>query len=192
VQEDSYEQQLHQIIRSNTWFMAVLRTVYDCALPDWFVGGGIIRNITWDFLHGYNRPTPVADVDVAFYDSTDLRRERDQAVQQQLCNHSSDVPWEATNQAAVHLWYEQVFGYAVAPLRSSEEAIRTWPETVTSIGVRLLANEALVIVAPFGLDDLFQIVLRRNPCRVSLEQFRQRVQEKNIQQKWPRVRVIDG
>lgn len=192
MQEYIYEQQLRQIIRSNAWFMAVLRAVYDCALPDWFVGAGVIRNITWDFLHGYPRPTPVADVDVAFFDPADLKREREQAIQQQLCERLPDVPWEATNQAAVHLWYEQVFGYAVAPLSSSAEAIGTWPETVTSIGVRLLVSDALEIVAPCGLGDLFQMVLRRNPCRVSLERFRQRVQEKKIQQKWPKVRVIDG
>jgi len=38
---------------------------------------------------------------------------------------------------------------------------------------------------------LFGQVLRRNPRRVSLEQFRRRVIEKGIREKWPGVRVID-
>ena len=187
-----YEQRLHGIIRSNDWFMTVLKVVRDCNPPDWFVGGGIIRNIVWDYLHGYTNPTPVNDVDVAFFDGKDLGPECDRAIQDQLLGRLPDVPWEATNQASVHLWYEKVFGYPVTPLKSSEDAIASWPETVTSIGVRLLPNDKFIVVAPFGLDDLFHMILRRNPNRITIELFRQRVREKEIQKKWPRVLVIDG
>jgi hypothetical protein len=102
------------------------------------------------------------------------------------------VPWEATNQAAVHCWYERVFGSPAASLRSSEDAIGTWPETATCVGVRLLPDDTLLVAAPCGLGDLLGMVLRRNPRRVSLEQFRKRLAEKRIQEKWPRVQVIDG
>ena len=159
---------------------------------DGHAGGGVIRNIVWDHLHGYDQPTPLNDVDVAFSDASDLSPARDEAVQKKLVDSLPDVPWESTNQAAVHLWYEHVFGYAVPPLESCEEAIGTWPETATSIAVRLDPDEGLLVVAPFGLSDLFQMLLRRNPRRVSVEQFRRRALEKGIQQRWPRVRVIDG
>jgi len=36
------------------------------------------------------------------------------------------------------------------------------------------------------------MILRRNPARVTVEQFQQRLQSKQIVQKWPQVRVIDG
>lgn len=61
---DGYEQELQKIIRSNNWFMGLLRAVRHCNPPDWFVGAGVIRNIVWDYLHGYVNPTPVRDVDV--------------------------------------------------------------------------------------------------------------------------------
>jgi hypothetical protein len=35
------------------------------------------------------------------------------------------------------------------------------------------------------------MILRRNPRRVSKQEFRRRVQEKEILRKWPRVRVVD-
>jgi hypothetical protein len=44
--------------------------------------------------------------------------------------------------------------------------VSTWPETATSIAVRLLANDELHVVAPCGLADLFGMVLRRNPRTV--------------------------
>jgi hypothetical protein len=76
-------------------------------------------------------------------------------------------------------------------LQSTEEAVATWPETATCVAVRLLPDGGLRVVAPFGLEDLFGQVLRRNPCRVSFEQFHRRAFEKGIRDKWPRVRVID-
>lgn len=192
MEELEYERELHQIIRSNDWFWAVLEAVRDCNPPDWLVGAGVIRNIVWDHLHGYTNPTSLNDVDVAFFDPKDLSPGRDQVIENQLFDRLPDIPWEAKNQAAVHLWYEEVFGYAVPPLKSIEDAIGTWPETATSIGVRLLPSDELLVVAPFGLHDLFQMILRRNSRRITVELFRQRVQEKGIQQKWPKVRVIDG
>lgn len=183
---------LEQILLGSTWFMAVLAAVRACNPPDWYVGGGVIRSVVWDSLHGYVKPTPLADVDVGFFDPADLNPERDKRVEAALSALRPDVPWQAKNQAAVHLWYERVFGYAVAALHSTEEAIGTFPETVTSIGVRLRPDGELEVVAPCGLDDLLHMVLRRNPRRVTVERFRQRLAEKQICEKWPRARVIDG
>ncbi|WP_138754457.1 nucleotidyltransferase family protein [Paenibacillus sinopodophylli] len=190
--EHIYRQQFEEIIRNNEWFMSILRDVRLCNPPDWYVGAGVIRNIVWDYLHGlvednYNS----RDVDVAFFDPSNLTPERDAEVQQQLSALRHDVPWEATNQAAVHLWYESVFGYSVPPLESTESAIRTWPETATSIGVKLLANDSLNIYVPFGLEDLMTMKLRRNRTRISLELYRKRIAEKQPAQRWPRLQIID-
>jgi hypothetical protein len=84
------------------------------------------------------------------------------------------------------------FGKQVSPLPSSAAAIATWPETATCTAVRLLPDDSLQIMAPFGLADLFQMVMRRNPARVSEAQFQQRLRDKKIQQKWPQVHIING
>lgn len=169
----------------------ILRAARACNPPDWLVGGGVIRNVVWDHLHGYREPTPCKDVDLAFFDPHDLRPERDEEVQRQLAAQLPGVPWEVTNQAAVHLWYERVFGYTVPPVTSTADGVGTWPETVTNIAVRLQPDDSLLVVAPSGLDDLFKMILRRNPRRVSLMEFQRRLRDKAIQQKWPQVRVIE-
>jgi hypothetical protein len=185
-------EEFQKIIFANDWLMDVLRTVRICDPPDWYVGGGVIRNIVWDYLHQYQFQTPVNDIDVAFFDSKNLRPERDRGILNQLRSLRPNQPWEATNQAAVHRWFESYFGYPVSPLKSTEEAIASWPETVTSIGVRLLDDDSLKIEAPFGFDDLFNLVLRRNPSRLTVDLFRKRVQEKQILQKWPMVKIFDS
>jgi hypothetical protein len=184
--ERDLERRLIEILRANAWFMQLLAAARACEPPDWLVGAGVVRNTVWDYLHGYTAPTPLADVDLAFFDRHDLRPERDSEVQEQL-RAQFDAPWEATNQAAVHTWYEQQFGYAVL----SADGVDTWPETAACVGVRLLLNGELLVVAPCGLDDLLGLVHRRNPRRVSVEQYRRRLREKAIGQKWPQVRVIE-
>lgn len=190
--EITYEARLKQLVFQNERVMTILRVVRQCNPPDWLVGAGVIRNLVWDYLHGYSQPNLPRDIDVAFFDAANLSLERDAEVTAQLTAVLPSVVWEATNQAAVHLWYADQFGKIVPPLSSAAEAIATWPETATCTAVRLLPDDSLQVVAPFGLDDLFQMVLRRNPARVTQAQFQQRLCDKEIRQKWPRVQVIDG
>jgi uncharacterized protein len=48
------------------------------------------------------------------------------------------------------------------------------------------------VVAPCGLEDLFGLVCRRNPRRVSVAHYRRRVRDKRIADRWLGVRIVDG
>jgi uncharacterized protein len=185
------EQRLIELLLANEEFTRMLEAVAGVDPPHWAVGAGVVRDIVWNHLHGYSIPTRHRDVDVVFFDSTDLSAEYDRRVTNELVRRLRGVPWQAKNQAAVHTWYEARFGVAVDPLTSVEDAVGTWPETATSVAVRLRSNGELQIIAPCGLSDLFAMVLRRNPRRASLELFRRRAADKHITERWPRVRVVD-
>ncbi len=145
----------------------------------------------WDAHFAVAERTPPADVDVVFFDAYDLTPENDAAVTAALHALRPDVPWEATNQAAVHLWYAAIYGGdPPPPLLSSADGVGTWPETATSVAVRLLPEDRLHIVAPCGLTDLLGGVLRRNPRRVSVAQFQARLAAKRISERRPGVRVV--
>jgi hypothetical protein len=47
------------------------------------------------------------DVDLGFFDPDDLSPQRDAEVEAALRERAPDLPWEAKNQAAVHLWHPQ-------------------------------------------------------------------------------------
>src|SRR5919201_6845633 len=79
---------VQRILRSNEWLMSVLHAARAVDLPDWFVGAGAIRNTVWDYLHGYTMPTPLADVDVVFFDPQDLTPARDAAAETHLCTRA--------------------------------------------------------------------------------------------------------
>lgn len=183
-------ERLIAIARGSSWFMAALRAVRELKLASWCIGAGAVRNLVWDELHKLAKPSPLADVDVAYFDANDLSNEQDACLQRRLQEILPGVPWEVTNQAGVHQWFESYFGHAVPPLRSLEEAVASWPEYSTSVGLTLNADDSLHVTAPYGLEDLFSILVRRNPARVSVETYRQRVLQKKYTERWANVRVV--
>jgi hypothetical protein len=181
---------LEEIVRSSGWLMRALEAARSVDAPDWLIGAGAVRTAVWDRLHGYENPTCVDDIDLVFFDASDLSEERDRQVEVFLRAALPQANWDAKNQAAVHLWYPRRFGYAVEPLRSSADAVATWPETATAVGLRLNDDERLQLCAPFGLDDLLGLVHRRNPRRVSVQEYERRLATKRIAERWPRVTIV--
>ncbi|MDT9002280.1 nucleotidyltransferase family protein [Paucibacter sp. APW11] len=185
-----HKAQLAALAQASPWLRTALCAVQQLGLPQWCIGAGAVRNLVWDALHGHETPTPLSDVDVAFFDADDVSPERDARLQAQLQQRLPALPWEVTNQAGVHLWFEACFGHAVAPLTSLEDAVASWPECATAVGLTLTREGAIEVIAPHGLDDLFAMVVRRNPARVSVETYRLRVAGKRYLQRWPRVTVL--
>ena len=95
------------------------------------------------------------------------------------------------NQAYVHTWYTLENGQPILPYSSLYDALATWPETATAIAVRLLDNNELEIISPFGLRDLFELKLRWNDRLVSHDVFMQRVRSKRFLQRWSQLQLID-
>jgi len=188
--EAALAERLRRIAGASPWFMQALRAARGRVPPSWCIGAGAVRNLVWDALHGHAQPSALSDIDLVFFDATDLSPARDAALQQALRAAAPGLPWEVTNQAGVHLWFESVFGHAVEPLGSLEEAVASWPEYATAVGLRLEADDRLSVIAPLGLDDLFGMVVRRNPRRVSLDTYRARLAQKDYAARWPRVRLV--
>jgi len=166
-----------------------MRAAQVLQLRHWCIGAGAVRNLVWDHLHGHSQPSALADIDLAHWDPE--RPLADDAwLQRQLHEHAPDLPWEVTNQAHVHTWFESVFGHAVPPLHSLPEAVASWPEYATAVGLSLDSSGQLSVIAPHGLADLFAIRVRRNPQRVSVQTYRARVAQKRYTERWPHVCIV--
>jgi hypothetical protein len=182
---------LADVLRRNDWIMGALHAVEHSGLPDAWIGAGAVRDVVWGERCGRFDPSDVRDIDVAYFDPANLTRERDLAAQQAL-GHRADLPWEATNQAAVHTWYHDYFGGpAVEAFGSVHEAIATWPETATCVAVRLASTSTgIEVCAPHGLDDLLGGVWRVNPVRVTPEVSVARLGRQRVRARWPRVTIV--
>ncbi|MEA2126495.1 MAG: uncharacterized protein QOI80_3277, partial [Solirubrobacteraceae bacterium] len=154
-----------------------LEAARDVAAPDWLLCAGAIRDAVWDTLHG-REPGPPRDIDVAFFGADEGE------VLAALRARAPHIPWDARDQARVHTWYPERFGVAVEPFTCTADAIATFPETASCVGLRLDANDALHPVAPFGLDDLLGLVCRHNATRVPRDFYERRVAEKGWAGRW--------
>lgn len=183
-----YLNELKDILMKDASFMDILRTVSNLGLEEWCIGAGVIRNIVWCKLHGIDCGDH-RDIDVVYFDQYGSV-EDELVFEKRLREEKLGLPWEVKNQALVHLWYESKFGFSVEPLISLEDAISTWPETATCVGVYLDSDDEIQVIAPYGLEDLFSIILRRNPKRITEEIFEKRIIQKNMANRWPKMTIV--
>ncbi|GJI95115.1 hypothetical protein RugamoR57_18330 [Duganella caerulea] len=177
-------QRLIDMVRSSAELMAALLAARSLGLESWCIGAGAVRTLVWDALHGHASTMPLADVDLVHF-APDAPPQRDAELEARLRQLMPALEWEVTNQAHVHTWFMREFGREVAPLLSLEDGVATWPEYATCIGVALDANDTISVIAPHGLEDLFELRVRHNPARADVHTFRHRVVSKRFAQRWP-------
>jgi uncharacterized protein len=177
--------ELTDLVRSDSWIMDLLRAVRSIHLHQWCIAAGVIRNKVWDHLHGHTDRTLPADIDVLFFDRDRTDATYEAEIETRLAAIVPDVRWEAVNQAAVHSYTKE------APYQSIEQAMSRWAEPVTAVGVHLTHEEQIVITAPFGLRDLFGLLVRPNlvtPDAAAV--YRERMSTKRWIERWPRLTVL--
>ncbi|HEY9010443.1 MAG TPA: nucleotidyltransferase family protein [Devosia sp.] len=155
---------LRDIVRGSPLLMAVLTRARTMALNDWSVVSGAIYNTVWNVLTGRPPNTGIKDVDLFYWDDSDLSYEAEDVVIRRGEEIFADlpVPVEIRNQARVHLWYEAHFGRPCAPIRSSAESVGRFASKTHAVSVRLEADDSFTLHAPFGLDDLFSFRITAN------------------------------
>jgi hypothetical protein len=165
--------------------MALLRAVARLAMDDCWIGAGVIRNAVWDYLHHY--PVQLAsrsDVDVVYCDHRNVKSESDLVIERRLTEDRPGIPWSVGNQARMHERNGDM------PYRDTEDAIRCWPETATAIAARL-SDGRVYIIAPHGINDLVQMIVRPTPVfRTKMSVYERRLASKDWAQRWPRLTFL--
>mgnify|MGYP001209321069 FL=1 len=162
-----------------------LELVRSLNLPDWCIAAGYVRNAVWDNLHRYEIRTPLDDVDILFYDRSNLSEEYEKTLEKRLKSVNPQPKWSVKNQARMHIRNNE------PEYSSTEDAMKRWPETATAVGVRLTDAGRLQVIAPHGLEDLFGLNLRQSPFFKDREFFLSRVRNKGWLAIWPRLTLLD-
>lgn len=177
---------LQALIANDPRRLRILQQVRALDLPDCWVAAGFVRSAVWDHLHQRTLSPLPGDIDVIWFDRSQLCPARDAELETILRQQDESLQWSVKNQARMHLRNDD------APYASATEAMRYWPETATAVAVRLDGQDRLEVAAPLGLDDLFDLVVRPAGRLKDEKQpiYQQRLRDKNWLATWPKLKVL--
>lgn len=180
------EEDIIKAIEKDEWMMDLLRAVKTLNLPDWWICAGFVRSKIWDVIHNFSTRTPLPDIDVIYFDSKKVDELEEKKIEKKLSSLVPNIPWSVKNQARMHMINN------VSPYSSSVDSISKFPETVTSLGVKLDEKDDIKLIALWGLNDVVNLEVRPTPYFATKERihiYEKRVTEKNWSSIWDGVKV---
>jgi hypothetical protein len=179
------ESEILELIANDEWMMTILRLAEEQKLVNWCIGAGFVRNRIWNHLHGFDKDkVNTSDIDFVYFDLNKVDLNGDKELSKQL-KEETGCDWEIVNQAYAHTWN------GLPPYTSLEDALSRWPETATGLGVYLDKGE-LKLIAPYGIDDLVNLIVRPSPqFPEGIEKVKTRIAKKRWLEKWPKLRFSD-
>ncbi|MER8636324.1 nucleotidyltransferase family protein [Mesorhizobium sp. M1365] len=178
------------IVSADPLIAETLSRVRVLGLPDWLVVSGALYNSVWNHLTGKPSGYGIRDVDLFYFDESDLSYEAEDSVIARAAPVFADLPLpvEIRNQARVHLWYPSKFGRSCPCYSSSSDSVRFFASKTHAVGVRFDTDGRLDLVAPFGLDDIFSF--RITPNRVLDSRQTHEAKGARARENWPEISVM--
>jgi hypothetical protein len=160
--------------------MEVLRAAAEVD-PGMWLGGGAIRSLVWDRLTG--RRTALDDFDLVFFNSLDATATTDKVLEQRISQQLPRVlRVSVSNQSRMHLENGEL------PRASLLEAVANWPETATAVVARLGRDDLVEFLAPYGFDDLINMIVRPTPYHLkNSAAYERRRKKKRWEANWPEL-----
>lgn len=185
------ETRLTEIVRADAGLMHVLTVMRDLNLPDWRLFSGAVYQAVWNVQTGRPIGYGIKDYDIGYFDADTSWDAEDVVIKRVAAAFAPPVrdQVEVRNQARVHLWFEGKFGEPYTPLTCTDDAPARFVAPAFAVGVRLEADDAISVIAPFGLEDVFDMVIRSNPTR-GLARGWERVIA-NARGRWPEITVVE-
>jgi hypothetical protein len=185
------EEQLITILKASPRLMHVLHIARDLRLPDWMIFSGAIYQTAWNAITRRDIDYGIKDFDLAYFEDDTSWKAEDDVIQWVRDTFTSpfDEMVEVRNQARVHLWFEQKFGEPYAPLTRTQDALTRFASPVHAVGARLKDDGEITIIAPFGLADVFDMTIRRNPFRPQAAGFERAAA--SAKARWPEATIVD-
>jgi uncharacterized protein len=160
---DAQREALFSIVRASPVLVRTLALARDLSLPDWWLVSGAIYNQVWNHLTGRPEMYGVKDIDLFYFDPDTTYDAEDHEIRRAEAVFRSGPPVQLRNEARVHLWFQDRFGYPYPQLTSAKQGIDHFACRTHCVGLRLEADDSLTLYAPYGLDDIFSFRLTPNP-----------------------------
>lgn len=181
------EEKILSIIKEDMWMMEILHLAKSLHLPDWWICAGFVRSKIWDTLHHFKERTPIIDIDVIYFDPINIDELVEKKLERKLYSLNHTIPWSVKNEARMHIKNN------MTPYSSSIDAISKFPETATALGLKIDDNDNLILIAPCGIHDVVNLVVKPTPffneTEERMEIYEKRITNKQWEKTWNKLNV---
>jgi len=183
------EDRVRAILSANPIIDTIMSSAGQIDLPNWHLCAGCLTQSVWNARFGHPPHHGVSDIDLVYFDDTDLSEETEAEASQRIGNLFSDfdIRIDVKNQARVHLWYQTRFGKPILPFQSVAHAVACFPTTATAIAARI-DNGKMSLIAPFGYEDLLRSIVRPNKRLATQDVYEAKIAR--WQRFWPQLTYL--
>ena len=172
------------LVRRNPAIAAILARMPALQAPDAWLTAGCLSQTVWNLQAGRPAGEGIRDYDLFYFDRDPSWEAEDAVIRRaRVLFADLGVQVEVRNQARVHLWFAEKFGYQIAPIRSARDGIDRFLFSTICIGIAADGK----VYAPYGLEAMLAGVLRPNPADPRLDKMREKAED--YRARWPRLRV---
>ena len=187
----SFDEQLkvlESILMKSNNIKYLLKILDELGIEDCYVAAGCVNQTIFNYYHGYELDYGISDYDIVYYDK-DLSYDAEDKIIRLINSKVNDknIKLDIKNEARVHLWFYEKYGIKREAYNSVYDAISRWTSTVTCIGIRL-NNGKFEVYAPYGLDDLFNMVIR--PVKIDITKKFYEDRCKKWKENWNNIKII--
>lgn len=180
------EQDIIDLVSSNSEMMSILRAVRDLRLPDRWIGAWFIRNAIRDINFWPGVVVIDHDIDIAYFD----RDHQDEAIEtqyeHQLTEQLPQYEWSVTNQPRMESYNNLTY-------IDTKDAISQYHETATASCITLTDDDEVVFYNKYWIEDLVQGIIRKASWREYYpdeERHKRRVSKTKRLQRRPTLQII--
>ena len=189
----SFNEQLESILNKSKKIKEILRVLEQYSkenqdFKNYYLAAGCINQTIFNYYHNYDLDYGIGDYDIVYYDE-DTSYEKEDIIIKDLKERLKhlDLKFDIKNEKRVHIWYNEKYKTNRKEYESVEDAISKWGTTITCLGVRM-ENNKLIVCAPYGLNDLFNLILRPVKIDFTKEDYEKKVTKWTS--KWELLKVI--
>ncbi len=178
-----------ELLLKNKNVKAILDNGFVEGIDNWYLVAGCLNQTIWNQFTGRDIYDGIKDYDLIYFDA-DTSYEKEDLIIKEITPKYADlnISVDIKNQARVHIWTDEKWGLKMRPLVSAEDAIASWPNTSSCIGIRK-ENDQYLIMAPYGLTDNLEMVIRPNKTTVMRESDYYYKANK-WKERWPELTVM--
>ena len=185
----NYQEQLKNWLLSDEQFKEVFTIINKLHLPNAYICGGVIRDYVWNKKHDLPSSLLFGNIDVFYYDSNESNEQY--LIRQTMINQNySKYLWNLTNTALKDRRETKLKLH-----KNIESTLKQFPETCSSVAVNYDQAHNLTIIAPYGLEDLFELKIKPTPTfrkgQINYQTYKQRVKRKEWSKKWNKLIILD-